>query len=312
MAEHNQLLDIAEKDLKPLTKQTYLALLFLFILHILSVLSSYRYCSDLLAQELNQYLTFPMHIIWISIVFIFFWPFPNATSFIVNRQCLLTLDHQLLVYNSRISSEKVEEKDEDSVKIRIEEHNPEFFIEVGFKIRASLDAASDTLGSFLFIDVCMCVFVTIISVYFIPLIFEAFSVSEDTSDIVVNNVKLSYGLHCLFLAIKASVRWINFYRVGQKIALKCHKISFSLEHLLMEHQTSMPKYLRRNLKILIQRYKTNSPIRPWNSFDLNLSTAISAAGLVSTYLVILIQFRQSSQECLECPFFGNITEKMIH
>ena len=306
MAEHNQLLGISEQDLRPLTKRTYLALLVLFILHIMSVVSSFRYCNDLLAKGLDTYLHFPMHIIWISIVFIFFWPFPVASSFIVNRQCLLTLDHQLLIYNSKIP---LEEKDfekrvseqlnkEESTKIKIEDENgPEFYIDVGYKIRTSLDVANGTLGSFLFIDICMCVFVTIISVYFTPLIFEAFSHSEENSEIIINRIKLSYGLHCLFLAIKASVRWINFYRVGQNIAVKCHQISISLEHLLINHP-KLTKEVRRNLKILIQRYKTNSPIRPWNSFDLNLSTAISAAGLVATYLVILIQFRQqsSSQE----------------
>lgn len=304
MAEHNQLLGISEQDLRPLTKRTYFALSFLFFLHILSVLSSYRYCNDLLAKGLDTYLHFPMHIIWISIVFIFFWPFPVATSFIVNRQCLLTLDHQLLIYNSKIPLEKdvenIAEPIEESTKIRIEDEKedaPEFYIAVGYKIRASLDAANDTLGSFLFVDICMCVFVTIISVYFTPLIFEAFSHSADNSDIVINKIKLSYGLHCLFLAIKASVRWINFYRVGQNIAVKCHQISISLEHLLLDHP-KLTQEVRRKLKILIQRYKINSPIRPWNSFDLNLSTAISAAGLVATYLVILIQFRQqsSSQE----------------
>ena len=283
-----------------MTKRTYFALSFLFFLHIMSVLSSYRYCNDLLAKGLDTYLHFPMHIIWISIVFIFFWPFSVATSFIVNRQCLLTLDHQLLIYNSKIPLEKdvenIAEPIEESTKIRIEDEKedaPEFYIAVGYKIRASLDAANDTLGSFLFVDICMCVFVTIISVYFTPLIFEAFSHSEDDSDIVINKIKLSYGLHCLFLAVKASVRWINFYRVGQNIAIKCHQISISLEHLLLDHP-KLTQEARRKLKILIQRYKTNSPIRPWNSFDLNLSTAISAAGLVATYLVILIQFRQQS------------------
>ena len=46
--------------------------------------------------------------------------------------------------------------------------------------------------------------------------------------------------------------------------------------------------------MLIKRFDDPSPIRPNSSFDLNLSTAISAAGLIATYLVILVQFKQSN------------------
>ena len=298
MAEHNTLLGIQEKDLGPVTKRTYFALLTLMALHVLSVLTSYRYCNDLLAQQFNEYLTFPTHIIWISIVSIFFWPFPAAASFIVNRQCLLILLYQLQTYKSKLEAKdaKTEEIDKnEDTKIEIIKDTHESLIELGFKLRSSLDTTSRTLGSFLFVDICMCVFVTIITIYFTPLIFESISMNEN-SEIIVNKVKLSYGLHCLFLAIKASVRWINFYRVGQKIASKCQKISQSLEQALMDQQGKILKETKRSMKILIRRFQVDALIRPWDSFDLNLSTAVSAAGLVATYLVILIQFRQSNVE----------------
>jgi hypothetical protein len=67
----------------------------------------------------------------------------------------------------------------------------------------------------------------------------------------------------------------------------------TLEELLMEYHETLSKSERFRGKILIKRYDTNAPIRPWEGFDLNLATAISAAGLVATYLVILIQFRLS-------------------
>ena len=148
--------------------------------------------------------------------------------------------------------------------------------------------ANDTLGGFLMVDICMCIFVTILTVYFIPLVFDAFSKTH------FNSVKFSFGLHCFILAIKTAVRWINFYRAGQVLANKCQNIKTILEDLLIDYQTSISKDEKTKLKMLIKRFDDPSPIRPNSSFDLNLSTAISAAGLIATYLVILVQFKQSN------------------
>ena len=137
------------------------------------------------------------------------------------------------------------------------------------------------------LDISMCIFVTIITIYFIPLIFHAFS-----NDF--HSVKFSFGLHCFILAIKTATRWINFYRAGQEMANKCQNIKFILENLLMEHLTSLSEIDRTKLKILIKRFDDPAPIKPKSSFDLNLPTAISAAGLIVTYLVILVQFKQSN------------------
>ena len=44
----------------------------------------------------------------------------------------------------------------------------------------------------------------------------------------------------------------------------------------------------------MKRFDDSAPIKPKSTFDLNFSTAISAAGLIATYLVILVQFKQSN------------------
>ena len=162
------------------------------------------------------------------------------------------------------------------------------YIKIGFSIRSTIAIANDTLGGFLMVDICMCIFVTILTVYFIPLVFDAFSKTH------FNSVKFSFGLHCFILAIKTAVRWINFYRAGQVLANKCQNIKTILEDLLIDYQISISKDERTKLKMLIKRFDDPSPIRPNSSFDLNLSTAISAAGLIATYLVILVQFKQSN------------------
>ena len=93
---------------------------------------------------------------------------------------------------------------------------------------------------------------------------------------------------------KSIVRIIHLYRAGQLMANKCQNIKAILEDLLMEHQESLSKADKIKLRILIKRFDDSAPIKPKSSFDLNLPTAISAAGLIVTYLVILVQFKQSN------------------
>ena len=64
----------------------------------------------------------------------------------------------------------------------------------------------------------------------------------------------------------------------------------------MDHFTSLSELDRTKLRILIKRFDDPAPIQPRSSFNLNLPTAISAAGLIATYLVILVQFKQSNMD----------------
>ena len=161
------------------------------------------------------------------------------------------------------------------------------YISLGFSVRKCVEVANQTMGSVLFLDVSMCIFVTIITMYFSPLIIQAFPHRDP--NLTFNYVKFSFGLHCFLLFIKAGIRWVNFYRAGQKLANGCQKIKLHLENLLMKN-----KDFYVELEILIKRFDDESPLKPLNCFNLNLNTAISAAGLVATYLVILVQFKQSS------------------
>ena len=139
----------------------------------------------------------------------------------------------------------------------------------------------------------MCILVTIICVYFTPLMGQAFSITE-SNDQSFNPILFSFGSHCFLLALKAGIRWINYYRVGQKTSNLCLKIKKKLEEILMDYYASLSKQDKAKLKILIQRFEISAPYRPLSVFDLNLSAAISTAGLVATYLVILVQFKQTN------------------
>ena len=77
------------------------------------------------------------------------------------------------------------------------------FIKLGFDLTSCMDTMSEAFGCILFADVSFCIIVSIISIYFTPLIFEAI-VFDEQNTLKWNTVKLSFGLHCFFISIRLS------------------------------------------------------------------------------------------------------------
>ena len=92
MTKLNKNLGIDEKALHRINRRTYLALLFLFILHVMSVIASIKFCLSLLVERI---VFIPLSTIWLVTISIFYWPFPAAASFLVNRLCLFNLILQM-------------------------------------------------------------------------------------------------------------------------------------------------------------------------------------------------------------------------
>ena len=92
MAKLNKNLGIDEKALQKINRRTYFALSFLFILHVMSVITSIEFCQSLLVEKI---VFIPLSTIWLVTISIFYWPFPAAASFLVNRLCLFNLILQM-------------------------------------------------------------------------------------------------------------------------------------------------------------------------------------------------------------------------
>ena len=92
MTKLNKNLGIDEKALHKINRRTYFALLFLFILHVMSVITSIEFCQSLLVERI---VFIPLSTIWLVTISIFYWPFPAAASFLVNRLCLFNLILQM-------------------------------------------------------------------------------------------------------------------------------------------------------------------------------------------------------------------------
>lgn len=47
------------------------------------------------------------------------------------------------------------------------------------------------------------------------------------------------------------------------------------------------------VRVLLSRFSEKSPIRPGDTIDLDANTGAVATGLMITYIIVLIQFKQS-------------------
>ena len=65
---------------------------------------------------------------------------------------------------------------------------------------------------------------------------------------------------------------------------KCNKIWYILG---LSHQS------KSAVDILLHQLDIFDPYRPMDAFELNTSMALSAFGLISTYTIILLQFKGS-------------------
>ena len=65
------------------------------------------------------------------------------------------------------------------------------------------------------------------------------------------------------------------------------------EDLLVEEANHMTPQERAGMRVLISRFDNPSPFRPMDVFDMNFGSAASVAGLILTYVIVLMQFKMS-------------------
>ena len=68
---------------------------------------------------------------------------------------------EMLIFSERYDVEKTEPADETIIPMeKNETFDLQEYIKIGFSIRSTISIANDTLGGFLMVDICMCIFVT--------------------------------------------------------------------------------------------------------------------------------------------------------
>ncbi len=60
---------------------------------------------------------------------------------------------------------------------------------------------------------------------------------------------------------------------------------------LAYNETGLQTDLRDRLQLLTMHFSNSNPIRPMDIFGMNYASTASVAGLMFTYLIVLMQFR---------------------
>lgn len=64
-----------------------------------------------------------------------------------------------------------------------------------------------------------------------------------------------------------------------------------MSDLYLEDYDLMTKVERARFKDVRNRFQNVTPIRPYNFIDLDINTYLAATGLITTYVIVLLQFK---------------------
>ena len=71
----------------------------------------------------------------------------------------------------------------------------------------------------------------------------------------------------------------------------CRKVKDCLQDIIILKANGIAKKERVELEVLIDKFSVSCPIQPLDIFDVNLANATTIAGLVFTYVIVLLQFK---------------------
>lgn len=87
------------------------------------------------------------------------------------------------------------------------------------------------------------------------------------------------------------LRTSSLYSKGQKLSISFKRTKRALQQYFVTHVEDLDENECNILHLLINQYDDASPIRPKDTIDLNYNTELTAAGLMLTYMVVLLQFK---------------------
>ena len=88
---------------------------------------------------------------------------------------------------------------------------------------------------------------------------------------------------------------IHFLNFVIWIKISCRKIKESLQEIIIIEVNSITRKERIKLEVLINNFSEKCPFTPLGVLDVNLSNAVSMAGLSFTYVIVLLQLQISDR-----------------
>ena len=78
-----------------------------------------------------------------------------------------------------------------------------------------------------------------------------------------------------------------------RIWINSRTIKESIQELLIHESDELTENEKSKVDLLLERFSNRAPFRPLDVFDANFASAASLAGLIITYVIVLLQFKQS-------------------
>ncbi len=89
---------------------------------------------------------------------------------------------------------------------------------------------------------------------------------------------------------------IGYFAKGHSLSKEIIKTRKSLEKSYISRISRMTEKSKIEFETLIRSFINQSSLRPHELFDLNLSSGLTASGLLVTYVVVLMQLKVSESQ----------------
>ncbi len=167
-------------------------------------------------------------------------------------------------------------------------------LDAGFWLSNLSEQANVTLGrltlTILFVNV-------VLSSCGVYLSTSLFNVRRDGQFRIVNFL---YGSSDAFVGVYGIYVLYKLHKVGQELADAYRRVRRGLQLVAIEEADAMSPRESQQLAFLLEHYSSESPLQPLNACNINYASGASLAGLIFTYIIVLLQFKMG-----ELSAYGN-------
>ena len=197
-------------------------------------------------------------------------------------------------YNGNINIQQ-----ENSVNIQTSTESFEILTDMSLHMVKIISLFNETFSGTILVLYANSIVILTVSMYGLASIFLSFSRLDDQESLVFAGLR---GIWCLLLGtgnIERVVRLTKETNCLQQSMLTLknnlnHILNHNLQYSSISHLPNLTDSIRNKIWTFKEElYSTNSLVSPFNAFDVSNRTLISAFATITTYLIVLIQFKTS-------------------
>ena len=157
------------------------------------------------------------------------------------------------------------------------------FLDCCIHMSKVLEAFEEAFGGLLYTEIAVNAILETVGVFFGCLMFTSYKNGSFNSTVFL------VGLYFGTIGIISLARLAFLVNNGQYLTNKVAKIKRFLREVKMEMELDNKDQLK--LDHILDTWNRPAAIRPMDTFDLSNSTMLSFSGVLTTYVVILLQFK---------------------